>query len=646
VTDITLLALSIYPLKSGKAIQLDACDVSEMGLAFDRRFVITDMQGQFVTGRTQPKISLIQVELTSKGVSFTAPNMRSISLKYSELSNDYSEVRVWDSYIQGQHCNTEINLWLCEYLAIACQLFYFGEKSSRQVKHFDKTVGFADGYPILLISQASLDELNRTAHRHIEMTQFRTNLVVTGCEPFAEDRWKRIKIGAAEFELVKPCERCVFTTLKPNSTEYDAECEPLKSLSLFRKDMAGGIDFGQNLISHNDANIQLGDKVEVLEYHQPRVYPDNRKNVYPDSRKIAPMPTIKMVPNVEPSLTNSKTDWGEDETRQLRCVAVIDETHDTKTFRFKVEPAARFDYKPGQFVTLRLKIGQELVTRNYTLSSSPSRPDLLAITVKRVPGGKASNWLNDHLTVGASLGASSPRGPFHAFTAPSKQLLLLSAGSGITPMLSMVRYYADTECDKDIIFFYSAQTAADLIAYDELKLLARQHNNMRLVLTLTKNEEQTSWAGYRGRIDQPMLADVVRDLAQRSAYVCGPEAFMFDMQAILAGQGLPTDNYFQESFGDHQHSAKPSKAVNVMLESWDTEFVGDNKTTLLDQAENNGVHIPYNCRAGFCGACRVTLVQGEVRELADHALTPADKQAKQILACSCVPQTDVIIGQV
>lgn len=635
---ITLSALSIYPLKSGKAIQLEASDVAEMGLAFDRRFVITDMQGQFVTGRTQPKISLIQVELASQGVILSAPNMSPIALKYSELSNDYSEIKVWDSQIQGQHCSAEINQWLSEYLAIDCRLYYFGEKSSRKVKPFDKAVGFADGYPVLLISQASLDELNRTTYHHIDMAQFRTNLVVTGCEPFAEDSWKRIKIGDAEFELVKPCERCVFTTLKPGSTEYDAEREPLKSLSLFRKDGAGRIDFGQNLISHNDANIQLGDKVEVLEYHQPKVYPDNRK--------IVSVPIPPTVATTEQSLANPKTDWGKDETRQLRCVAVIDETHDTKTFRFQVEPAARLDYKPGQFVTLHLKIGQELVTRNYTLSSSPSRPDLLAITVKRVPDGKASNWLNDHLTVGDSLGASSPRGPFHAFTAPSKQLLLLSAGSGITPMLSMARYYADTECDKDIIFFYSAKTAADLIAYDELKLLARQHNNMRLILTLTQNEAQTSWAGYRGRIDQQMLADVVRDLTQRSVYVCGPEAFMLSMQTILAELGLPAEHYFQESFGDHQHSAKPSKAVNVRFDSWDTEFVGDNKTSLLDQAENNGVNIPYNCRAGFCGACRVTLEQGEVRELADHALTPAEKQAKQILACSCVPQTDVIISQV
>jgi len=469
------------------------------------------------------------------------------------------------------------------------------------------------------------------------MSQFRTNFVVTGCEPFAEDNWKRIKIGDAEFELVKPCERCIFTTLLPESTRFADDREPLKTLSLFRKDDNDRIDFGQNLISHNDAEVKLGDTVEVLEYHAPKFYADNR----PKQKPIVSAPKTAVNHNVQPQ---AKTLWNKSETRQLCCVAVIDETPDTKTFRFRVEPAALLNYKPGQFITLNLKIGQDLVMRNYTLSSSPSRPDLLAITVKRVPEGKASNWLNDNLAVGDRLGASSPRGPFHAFTATTQKLLLLSAGSGITPMLSMARYYADTECDKDIVFFYCAKTAADLIALDELQLLTRQHTNMRLVLTLTAENTQSDWTGLRGRIDQQMLADVVRDISERSAYVCGPEAFMTTMETALTVLGVPADQQFQESFGDHKHSDTPGKPVNILLDSWDTNFVGDNKTTLLEQAEKNGVNIPYNCRAGYCGVCRVTLESGEVRVLADHALTDDGKKAKKILACSCIPQTDVVIS--
>ena len=608
-----------------------------MGLDNDRRFVIRNMQGEFITGRTQPKISTIKIEVSAQGIILSAPKMPPIAFTFKALQQDYTDVTVWDSSIQGQRCSDEMDLWLTKFLGVTCQLLYFGEKSSRTVANFDKQLSFADGFPLLLISQASLDELNRSTARPIDMRQFRTNLVVTGCQPFAEDSWKRIKIGEAEFELVKPCERCIFTTLPPGDTRFADDKEPLKTLSLFRKGDDGRIDFGQNLISHNDAEIKLGDRIEVLEYHTPKFYADNR----PKRETIAPKPKVAVK---HPAVQQAKTLWGKGETRQLCCVAVIDETPDTKTFRFRVEPAALLNYKPGQFITLNLKIGQDLVMRNYTLSSSPSRPDLLAITVKRVPEGKASNWLNDNLTVGGRLGASSPRGPFHAFTATTHKLLLLSAGSGITPMLSMARYYADTECDKDIVFFYSAKTAADLIALDELQLLTRQHTHMRLVLTLTAESKQSDWPGLRGRIDQQMLADVVRDINERSTYVCGPEAFMTTMATALIALHVPCDQQFQESFGDHKHSETPGKQVNILLDSWDTSFVGDNKTTLLEQAEKNGVNIPYNCRAGYCGVCRVTLESGEVRVLADHALTDDGRNTKKVLACSCIPQTDVVIS--
>ncbi|PKH05781.1 MOSC N-terminal beta barrel domain-containing protein [Moritella sp. Urea-trap-13] len=634
---INLSGLAIYPLKSAKAINLTQSQVSEMGLDHDRRFMISDMQGQFITGRTQPKISTIKIEVAAQGIMLSAPKMPPIAFTFKELQPNYTDVTIWDSIVQGQHCSYDINRWLMKFLDIDCQLLYFGAQSSRQVANVDKQTGFADGYPLLLISQASLDELNRSTARPIDMRQFRTNLVVTGCEPFAEDTWKRIKIGDAKFELVKACERCIFTTLSPGETHFADDKEPLKTLILFRKDNDGRIDFGQNLISHNDAVIKLGDSIEVLEYHAPKFYADNRPKQQPVV--LAPKSIVK-----HPAQQQAKTLWGKGETRQLCCVAVIDETPDTKTFRFRVEPAALLNYKPGQFITLNLKIGQDLVMRNYTLSSSPSRPDLLAITVKRVPEGKASNWLNDNLTVGGRLGASSPRGPFHAFTATTQKLLLLSAGSGITPMLSMARYYADTECDKDIVFFYSAKTAEDLIALDELQLLTRQHTNMRLLLTLTGEKKQSDWTGLTGRIDQQMLADVVRDINERSVYVCGPEAFMSTMTSALTALNVSAEQQFTESFGDHKHSETPGKPVNILLDSWDTSFVGDNKTTLLEQAEKNGVNIPYNCRAGYCGVCRVTLESGEVRVLADHALTDDGKKAKKILACSCIPQTDVVIS--
>jgi len=643
VSLIKVSELAIYPVKSTKAIPLTHCAVTGRGLDHDRSFMVTDLQGQFITGRAHPKLSLIKIDIVAQGIILSAPNMPMIAFKYRDLSSHYQAVTIWGKDVSGQHCSVEMNAWLSRYLAVPCQLIYFGENSQRRVKDTDKTVAFADGYPILLVSQASLDALNKLTVKPISMSQFRANIVVTGCAAFAEDSWKRVRIAGVEYELVKPCERCIFTTLQPDSLEYSQEREPLTSLSLFRKDEEGKIDFGQNLVCMGEGEISIADTVEILELHTPKFYPDNR-------------PTLNIKNTTKAALKVNhesvrKTKWQKEETRQLRCVAVIEETHDTKTFRFQVEPAAICSYKPGQFITLNLKVGQDLVTRNYTLSSSPSRPDLLAITVKRVENGKASNWLNDNLTVGDRIGASAPRGLFHAFVAPTKKLLLLSAGSGITPMLSMARYYADVECDKDIVFFYSAKSEADLIALDELKLLARQHTNLRLIFTLTqqdstKKQQQNDWYGLRGRIDQTMLAEMVDDITERATFVCGPEAFMQTMQATLQTLGLPAEQYFQESFGDHKHSNVVSKPVSILMDSWDTHFTGNNKTTLLEQAENNGVQLPYNCRAGFCGLCRVTLEQGEVRELADHGLTAQDKENKQVLACSCIPETDVVISQV
>ena len=638
MSQIKVSELAIYPVKSTKAIALTHSLVSERGLAYDRHFMVTDLQGQFITGRTHPKLALIKIDIVAQGIILSAPDMPMIAFKYRDLVTQYQTVSIWGKEVAAQHCSADMNTWLSRYLSVPCQLMYFGENSQRLVKNTDKTVAFADGYPILLVSQASLDALNEVSSEVISMAQFRANIVVTGCEAFAEDNWKRILIAGIEYELVKPCERCVFTTLKPNTLEYSKTQEPLKSLSLFRKDEAGLIDFGQNVVCMGEGEISIADTVEILETHTPKFYADNRPKL---GKKQTRVNTSKVSHELA-----IKTPWREEETRQLRCVAIIDETHDTKTFRFQVEPAAICDYKPGQFVTLNLKIGQDQVKRNYSLSSSPSRPDLLAVTVKRVANGKASNWLNDNLRVGDSIGASTPRGPFHAFVAPTKKLLLLSAGSGITPMLSMARYYADVECDKDIVFFYSAKSAADLIALDELKLLARQHNNMRLIFTLTQQPQQSDWHGLTGRIDQTMLIDMVADITARSVFVCGPETFMQSMQQALTALGLPAELYFQESFGDHKHSDVASKPVSILLDSWDTHFSGDNKTTLLEQAENNGVQLPYNCRAGFCGLCRVTLESGEVRELADHGLTADDKAKNQVLACSCIPQTDVVISQV
>jgi len=187
----SLQSLHVYPIKSAAGIALSTSWVDDFGLSFDRRFVITDANGQFITARTEPILCLIKVNLSEHGLVLTAPNMPTLHISYQKLSPTYKTVTVWADNIQAQYGHEDYDLWFSKYLNKPCQLLYFGERSQRLVNNSHKQVAFADGYPLLLISQASLDDLNSKmslpGHQKISMSQFRPNIVVDGCNAFAED---------------------------------------------------------------------------------------------------------------------------------------------------------------------------------------------------------------------------------------------------------------------------------------------------------------------------------------------------------------------------------------------------------------------------------------------------------------------------
>ncbi|WP_206486456.1 YcbX family protein [Thalassotalea sp. G2M2-11] len=258
-------SLHIYPIKSSAGIALSNAWVDSYGFSFDRRFVVTDTSGQFITARTEPSLCLVQANLTPTGLILTAPNMPILEINYGEFSQYYSEVTVWNDQIASQHCHHDYDAWFSEYLGRSCQLHYFGKQSTRRVKHSDKQLGFADGYPLLLISQASLDDLNqRLGQDAVTMAQFRPNIVVANTEPFAEDGWKKIRIGEVTFEVVKPCSRCVFTTVDPHSAKPHQAQQPLATLKQYRQVASGDVMFGQNLIALNQGQIKQGDDIEIL----------------------------------------------------------------------------------------------------------------------------------------------------------------------------------------------------------------------------------------------------------------------------------------------------------------------------------------------------------------------------------------------
>lgn len=272
--------LIIYPIKSIQGISLQSSQVDFSGLWGDRRYMLVKPNGLFISGREHPNITLVSAQLDGENQwSLSHPNMsQSIAINPAFFTGPYKNVTVWDDVLQGQTTSENLDAWFSEVAGEPVQLVHFGEASERYTsRRPDSPVAFADGYPFLLATEASLEELNGSCPKDIDMMQFRPNLVVKGNTPFEEDTWKRIRIGQVEFENVKPCVRCIFTTLNPKTAERIGKGEPLKTLGKFRLLGKDGVTFGINMVALNSGNIHLEDSVEVLEYREPEQYVDRRK---------------------------------------------------------------------------------------------------------------------------------------------------------------------------------------------------------------------------------------------------------------------------------------------------------------------------------------------------------------------------------
>ena len=260
--------LSIYPIKSLKGIPLEAALVEDRGLKYDRRWMLVDENWQFITQREVPKMATVKVEVGESGLAVSA-NGREFPVPLEPGTGETENVKVWNSTVKSEFYSDEVNSWFSEVLGVSCRLVAMPETSKRivspdyAVRRFEDTVSFADGYPFLLIGEGSLADLNSRLETPVPMNRFRPNFVVKGSEPFEEDSWKRVRIGATEFHIVKPCARCVITTVDQSSGKKGKE--PLATLSQYRN-RNGNVMFGQNLIAESaGGTVRLGDEVEVLE---------------------------------------------------------------------------------------------------------------------------------------------------------------------------------------------------------------------------------------------------------------------------------------------------------------------------------------------------------------------------------------------
>lgn len=273
--------INIYPIKSLKGISLDSALVEARGLQYDRRWMLTTPEGMFFTQREFPKMATITTEVTSDGLRVTSENDGSVKIPFDPDRERTQEVTIWQSVCRGEVYSDGVNAWFSHVLDTKCQLVYMPDDSRRSVNprfdHGEDIVSFADGYPLMVLGEASLDDLNSRLETRLPMNRFRPNLVVSGSKAYAEDDWKRIRIGNAEFRSTKPCERCVTTTVEQARGEFDGK-EPLKTFASYRiaKDVMpdryeslgvgpNAVLFGQNLIAEIPGGaITVGDKVEVL----------------------------------------------------------------------------------------------------------------------------------------------------------------------------------------------------------------------------------------------------------------------------------------------------------------------------------------------------------------------------------------------
>ena len=262
----------IYPIKSCRGISLPGAVVEPRGLARDRRFMLVDARGRFVSQREQPRMALIRVSETDDGYRVEAPGQNAIALPREFDGARECRVRVHRDKLDARLADPGVNRWFTRFMGMDCGLVYMAAHQHRAVRHasaeFDDEVSFADGAPLLLISEASLDDLNARLAEPVAMRRFRPNLVVTAERAFAEDGWGRIRVGEAEFDVAWQCSRCILTTVDPDTGERDEGGEPIETLKTYRR-VNGPVMFGQNLLPRKLGRVRVGDEIEVLREHKP-----------------------------------------------------------------------------------------------------------------------------------------------------------------------------------------------------------------------------------------------------------------------------------------------------------------------------------------------------------------------------------------
>ncbi|ARE38608.1 Flavodoxin reductases (ferredoxin-NADPH reductases) family 1 [Rhodovulum sp. P5] len=343
--------------------------------------------------------------------------------------------------------------------------------------------------------------------------------------------------------------------------------------------------------------------------------------------------------------------WDPEQDDILVCRQVRQETHDVKTFVFSAREPRAFRFYPGQYMTFDLPV-EGMVTRSYTLSGSAARPYRVEITTKRVPGGPGSNWLHDNMAPGREVTVSGPAGEFTTDATAEEKLLFISAGSGITPIMSMTRTACDLSEPYDLHFIHAARTPSDIIFHDELRLLATQNPGLKLAFTCETALAHHGWCGFTGRLNPEMLRLMSPDFMDRKIFCCGPALFMEGVRALLRDVGFDMQRYFEESFDFGAETAgtfdEPSAAPEVSGQTFRVSFTKSGNVvecspgmTVLSAAREAGLLPMYSCQRGICGTCKAKLSSGSVDMQHGGGIRQREIDQGKILICCSTPVSDI-----
>ncbi|MCA1370326.1 2Fe-2S iron-sulfur cluster binding domain-containing protein [Bradyrhizobium sp. BRP14] len=328
----------------------------------------------------------------------------------------------------------------------------------------------------------------------------------------------------------------------------------------------------------------------------------------------------------------------------LRCEAVIDETPDMKTLVFSYESGA-LTFRPGQYMSIEVEIDGRTHSRCYSISSTPDDPERLDLTIKKEPGGLVSGWLHANVRPGTTIRAAGPFGTFVCDDDDDRDVVLLSAGSGITPMVSMLRWRGRKDLLNGVVFGHFARRPADIPFLQEIEEISARHCGLRLHLVCTRASKEDQWQGPTDRADSTFLRMLAPDPGNCVLYVCGPSGFMGSVTELAKAAGI--SEIISESFGGS--STALGARTDAKRDQWPIHILSGpglscaQDETILEAATREGVWLNASCRQGVCGSCKAKLVSGNVDMQDMGGLSDSEKQEGWILACCSRPVGPIAI---